>query len=234
MSLARAARTFAEQSGNPSAIAWSHGLIASFLNWQSRPAQALVAIDQGLKAKPGPAARYRLLHVAARSHAQQGNQSGTRDALDEVARVGSSLEAGDLLNDELGGEFRFDAERAAACEGAAWLDLGQGAVAVPALRSAITSYVDVSGTSQPAAPLYGAQIDLASAYVLSDDLDAAVATMQAMDPPAGHHHISVISARRASLRRRLLASRWCHTRQASALAESLSGWRTAEPGSSQL
>jgi tetratricopeptide (TPR) repeat protein len=225
LSLARFSRTFAHLSGNSSAIAWTHGLLATLLNWDNRPEKALQEIGSALASRPNSAGLYRLHSIAARAHALRGDPKSARIALESAARQrpvdGPRL---DLLNDEIAGEFRFDKGRAAACAGAAWLQLGNGVEAERSLRSALGTYAAMSARDRPAAPLHGTLVDLAAACLLRADLDAtrdALAPVFDLEP---EQRISVVTARLLRVHELLQEPQWNGAADAAALCERIEDW----------
>jgi hypothetical protein len=221
--LARASRLFADESGNPSALAWVLGLIATFHNWQGQPSRALREIELGLTLNAGPAARHRLLHIAARSHALLGNRDAVGRLLHDAARLSPSHIDGNLV-DQIAGEFAFGPARAAACAGAAWLDLGNGAAAAAELTTAIQHYHQAPGTGQ-AALLLGAQLDLVSAQVLANRPDHALESLANIQPSGAQHHIAVVRARALSVGRRLETRTWRDSSPAKKLKGALGQWK---------
>ncbi|MBB5874648.1 hypothetical protein F4553_008082 [Allocatelliglobosispora scoriae] len=217
--LVRAARLFADQCGEPAVLAWVLGLTASFHNWQGRPSQALRETERGLALPIGTAARFRLVHIAARSQALLGNNDGVADLLRTDADL--DLSAADPV-EQFAGEFAFGAGRAAACAGAAWLDLGDGTAAAGALRHAIRWYRDSTDTAQ--APLLGAQLDLVSAHVLADRPDAALQALSQITQPGVQHQIAVVRARSGALQQRIRSRPWRDSSQAQQLGDALQQW----------
>lgn len=226
LGLTRAARTFSALSGHRETHAWTCGLLATLLNWQNQPHNALVHIEAALSTS-NAAGRYRLQHIAARSHALIGDRRAAEHALSQAAQHHPQDSRGDLLQDQIGGEFRFDHARAAACVGATWLHLNDGAQAERRLRQALDAHQTLPPTHRSTAPINGARVDLATAYLLAGDLQAAQETIEPIFQLPGTQRISTISGRLAQMRRRLrqLAG------QASArrLDEQISGWAQAAP-----
>jgi len=224
-SLARASRTFAELSGHPSAIGWTHGLVATLMNWHDRPSAALQEIDRGLATGSTRAGKHRLYCIAARAHALRGDHRSTRDALEQAARHRpDDRRGGDLLHDDIGGELQFDTARASACAGAAWLHLRDGVSAERALRSALAAYTLVPPRHRPAAPVNGARADLAAACLLRHDLDAAAEALTPVFDVRPEQRISVLAGRMTGVRDVLRDSRWDSVPQAQALSARIDDW----------
>lgn len=224
-SMARAARTFADLSGNPSAIGWARGLLATLMNWHDRPDAAVQEIEAGLAARPDRASRYRLFCIAARAHAMRGDRASARDALQQAARFRPDDGRGrDLLHDEIGGEFRFDPARASACAGAVWLHLRDGTAAEGALNTALTTYTAVPLQERPTAPVHGAHADLAAARLLRHDLDAADEALAPVFDVPPEQRISVLSGRLAGVQILLRDPHWDRTPRARVLSERINDW----------
>ena len=126
--------------------------------------------------------------------------------------------------DDLGGEFGFDHDRVAACLGTAWLQLGDGKQAEKWLHCAVkSSTADVC--RQPMKPVQaGARVDLASARLLQNDLDAAEAI--ATSVLEFHHRAPTVSiGRRVGRMQRLIDSPpWSSDRAADPLRLAVNAW----------
>ena len=161
--MARAAMSYGEMAGHTSLQAWTAGLEATLAFWQGDGYAALDRVGAGLTIAPVGAARFRLLHIAARAHATLRQASAVRAALAEADREREAMEATrDDLHDDVGGEFAFNEARAAACASAALLQIGD---AQNALRHTHQTYaLHLSGTAPTStAVLSGASVDGAAA-----------------------------------------------------------------------
>jgi transcriptional regulator with XRE-family HTH domain len=222
--LARAARTLAGVSGHTEAEAWGLGLLATLANWQNQPERALGHLEQALQGAASSVSLYRLNHIAARSHALLGNREATEHAMAQAVRHYPGEGSGGLLQDEVGGEFRFDYARASACAGAAWLQIGDGVLAQRHLREALDAYEAVPIAQRPWAPINGARVDLAAAFVLGGDLDGA---REAMEPIFGlpdTQRISTIAGRLSTVQNQLRKPQHQRDALAQQLDDRISQW----------
>lgn len=171
--MARAATNYAELAGDTSLQAWTAGLEATLAFWEGHGQMALDRIDAALAIAPAGAPRFRLLNIAARSHATLGDASAVRAALAVAAAEREVMEGTrDDLHDVVGGEFTFDDARAAACAGAALLQVGDSENAL--WQTHQTFALHMSGTAPTSsAVLSGASVDGAAALVLEGDLMGA-------------------------------------------------------------
>ena len=134
---------------------------------------ALDRIDAGLAIAPAGAPRFRLLNIAARSHATLGDASAVRAALAVAAAEREVMEGTrDELQDVVGGEFAFDDARAAACAGAALLQVGDAQHALWQTHQTFALHMSGTAPTSPAV-LSGASVDGAAALVLEGDLMGA-------------------------------------------------------------
>ncbi len=171
--LARAATSYAEMAGHSSLQAWTLGLEATLSFWRGNGVEALDRISAGMVVAPVGAPRFRLLNIAARAHAVNGDLPSTCRVL-EAAVVERDTADGsrDELNDVVGGEFRFDDARASACAGAAWLQLGVGEAALQHTLRTLQLHESGSG-STASGVVNGARIDTAAALLMQGDLQEA-------------------------------------------------------------
>lgn len=178
--LARSATTYAELAGHSSLQAWTLGLQGTLAFWRREPEQSLSYLSRGLSIAPHGVPHYRLLYIASRAHAVQGNEQAIGEVL---AQARSDFEdrarRPDELNDSIRGEFTFDDARAAACAAAAWLHVGNGEKAASYAEAALNVYTSLPEERRPFSPTTGATIDLAAAYLISGNRDAAEEKLEA-------------------------------------------------------
>lgn len=221
--LAQGARTLAGLSGHTEAEAWSIGLVATLFNWQNRPQEALVEIERARRLTASKKELFRILNIKARSSALLGDRSGTEDALGEAQGCLAGANFGSMLHDQIAGEFGFDSARASACAGTAWLHLGDGAAARSYLEAAVAEYEALPHVMRPWAPLTGARVDLATACVISGDLEAAEAAFESVFKLEDGRRISTITGRvDATLRQ--LRSNFKNDNQARHLGSRIESW----------
>lgn len=172
--LAQSAVSFATLIGNDSLKAWAIGLSALLSNWRNEPEAALTHFRDGLEIAPSGTPRVRLRYIAARSYALLGDFQSVRTVLDE-ARYDrdDATKCRDLMSEEIGGEFAFAPARAEACAAAAWLDLGRGEEAREFAQRAIAELAKIVPGCRPISQTLGSKIDLATAHIMSGDLDEA-------------------------------------------------------------
>lgn len=172
--LCRSAISYAELTDNNSLLTWTIGLAATLANWRDEPDVALNYFQRGISQAPPGVPSIRLRYIAARSYALIGDVSAVQSLVHDSERdYDASGSYRDLMSDEVGGEFSFGTARAAACLAAGWLDLGQGQEAARAAQRAIDDLTSLPPSRQPLSQVLGAQIDLATAHVISGELDGA-------------------------------------------------------------
>ena len=168
--MARAATNYAEMAGHSSLQAWTAGLEATLAFWEGDGGLALDRIDAGLTVAPAGAPRFRLLNIAARSHATLGDAWAVRSALRMAEIEREAMEgARDELHDVIGGEFAFDDARAAACAGAALLTIGDAQNALWQTHQTFALHMSGTAPTSPAV-LSGVSVDGATALALQGDL----------------------------------------------------------------
>jgi len=223
--LARSAVSYATLVGNSSLHAWTRGLAALLANWRREPDAALAHFRRGVEIAPPGTPRVRLRYIAARSFALLGDVSSVRDALDHARRdQDDAVDHRDLLSEETAGEFAFEAGRAEACAASAWLDLGCGDEAAVAARGALGDLMALPIGRQSLSQVAGARIDLASAYLLSGERDAAEDVLRlVIAAPASLGNVS-LSGRLARTRATLASPRWSKDPVARQLSAAISEW----------
>ena len=207
--LIRSAKTYADLAGHASLTAWTFGLHATLAFWCGKADTALDHVAAGLVAAPVGAPRSRLLHIGARAHAVRNDRAGVVAAL-QAAEVDRDLsrDLTDELHDDIGGEFRFDDARGAACAGAAWLKLGEGAQAERHVRRTLDAYAADSADLLHLSLLTGARIDMAAAHLLQNDLDGACAFLDPVFALDAGHRTATLVGRLIEIRVLLNAPRW--------------------------
>jgi predicted XRE-type DNA-binding protein len=223
--LAKSAVRYASLAGHTSLETWTIGLTALLANWRREPDIALSHFQHGMQLAPPGQPRARLRYIASRSYA-------LLDDIASVAEVLSSAQADqdesgrhpDTLSSEVGGEFAFGPARAAACAAAAWLDVGDGREARDAAQSALDVLTALPAPRRPLSQVNGARIDLATACLLSSDLDASAAALR---PVLGQlpavRNVS-LAGRLARTRTTLLGPAWAKNGQARQLADEIGHW----------
>ncbi|TDD17872.1 hypothetical protein E1294_26550 [Nonomuraea diastatica] len=232
--LARSSTTYAELSGHGSLQAWTLGLQGTLAFWQNEPERSLGFVFRGLAVAPQGASRYRLRYIASRAHAVAGNAEAARAVLVEARHDKEvSVNFPDELHDEVRGEFTFDGARAAACAAAAWLYLKDGEQAAHHAREALDAYGQIPEVRRPFSPVTGARIDLASAYLLTGNREAAEAELGPVFAlPADLRNVS-LSGRLARTRFILGSPAWQGKPAAIELSDRMNDWlqeTAANPG----
>ena len=225
--LAESAVSYASLVGHSSLQAWTLGLAALLANWRCEPDVALSHFQQGMRVAPPGAPRARLRCIASRSYALLADSASVAEVLasaqsdqDDADRHPDSLSA------EVGGEFAFGHARAAACAAAAWLDLGDGREAFEAAQSALETFTSLPGPRRPLSQVSGVRIDMATACLLTGDLDTgAEALTPVLAQPASPRNVS-LTGRLVRTRTTLLSPAWAENGQARQLADSIGQWLT--------
>jgi hypothetical protein len=223
--LARSAVSYAALVGNASLQAWTLGLAALLANWRNEPDTALRHFRQGLQVAPAGTPRARLRYIAARSYALVGDVSSVAAMVDQGRRDQDEAEQhGDVLSDQIGGEFAFSRARAEACAAAAWLDLGHGSEAKEAARRALGDLITLPPGRQPVSQVTGARIDLATACLILRELDEAEAALgHVFAIPSSLRNVS-LSGRLERTRKHLASPCWTGDPAARQLRDALADW----------
>lgn len=217
--LARCSTDYADLAGHASLTAWAYGLRATLAFWSEDANGALDAIAQGLAVAPAGSPQMRLHYIAARAYGVRGDAAGVAMSLRNAEALAETANGHDELQDDVRGEFRFDEGRAAACAGAAWLTVGDGARAE----------VYVSRPLNESAPagaglLAGARLDLTSALLLQGDLDGAGAVLDEALAPGTSPNSAAVASRLMRARDQLAAARWRDEPVAGRLHHQASDW----------
>lgn len=224
--LTHCATAYSDLAGHASLTAWTYGLQATVSFWRDDVPAALDAIDRGLLVAPAGSPRVRLRYIAARAYAARGDIAGVAAALQQAAvDLELTVDTRDELQDDIGGEFRFDQVRAAACAGAAWLQAGDGKRAEESIREVLDSPGNVLSDSIAA----GARLDLASALLLQGELSSAGAELHAvMIPGTGPAHTATVAGRISRIQHQLATPQWRHDPVASELRDAAAAWLHAD------
>ena len=231
--MARAATAYAEMSGHASLHAWTIGLEATLAFWRGDGVTALARVDAGLSVAPRGAPRFRLLNIAARAHAVNGDLMGTCRVLEQSV-VEREIAEGlrDELHDAVGGEFHFDDARASACAGAAWLQLRAGEAALQHTIRTLALYEADGGLTSPGV-VNGARIDTAAALLMQGDLsDAERYLRPVLDLQPDPDNVS-LGRRLETVVQLLDQPQWRDGTAAKALASTTSAWLSGGPGQSR-
>jgi hypothetical protein len=226
--LAKCAASYAAMAGHASLQAWTLGLLASLANWRRETDIALNHFHRGMSIAPPGAPRIRLRYIAARSYALLGDHASVAEVLKAAQHDQDDADRHpDSLTIDTGGEFTFGRARADACAAAAWLDLGQGPEAFQAASSALATLNSLPPTRRPLSQINGARIDMATACMLSRDLDGGA---EALEPllaqPAELRNVS-LTGRLSRTRAVLLSPAWAKNTQARQLADTIGEWLTS-------
>jgi len=224
-SLAESSTTYANIAGHSSLEAWTLGLQATLANWRRDLSGAAAAFERGMAVAPQGATRFRLRHIAARTRSAAGDRASVEALL---ASAESDRETADSLIDEfeheIGGEFAFDAARAAACAAAAWLDLQLGERAEAEASRALELYGDIQEADRPFSPINGLRIDVSSARVLRGNIDGAADALTPVLELEPAKRNSALTGRMASVRASLSVPMWARLSVATDLIEEIDEW----------
>jgi len=225
--LARSAISYADLAGHSSLQAWTHGLAALLANWRREPDIALSHFRRGMQIAPHGAPRFRLRYIAARSYALLGDATSVAEVLADARNdEDHAQQHPDPLSTETGGEFAFGRARAEACAAAAWLDLGRGLEALRTAQSALAALTSEPTARRPQSQVNGVQIDMATAYLLSGELDgSAEALRPVLAQPPALRNVS-LTGRLARTRTVLLSSAWTANAPAQQTADEIGEWLT--------
>ncbi|HUZ55597.1 MAG TPA: hypothetical protein VMU94_24090 [Streptosporangiaceae bacterium] len=229
--LTRSAISYASLAGHSSLQAWTHGLAALLANWRREPDTALSHFQRGMQIAPPGTPRVRLRYIAARSYALLGDSASAAEVLAAARHDQDDADRHpDSLSNETGGEFAFVRARADACAAAAWLDLGDGRQASEAAHAALATLTAMPIPRRSLSQITGAQTDLATARLLSNDLDgSAEAIKPVLAQPASLRNVS-LAGRLARTQTTLLSPAWARNAQARQLADDIGDWLTTRTG----
>lgn len=224
-SLAQSATAYADLAGHASLEAWTWGLQATLANWRRDLSHALDYFERGLAIAPRGASRLRLRYIAARTYAGLGDTGATADVLAAARMDHDAMKsAGDELQNEIRGEFEFNDARAAACAAAAWLELREGDRAEEYAHVALDKYFELPEETRPFSPVNGIRINIASARLLSRDLDGASDSLRpvlALNPAMRN---TALIGRLKSTREILGTPIWAQVSGARDLTEGIDQW----------
>jgi hypothetical protein len=202
--LAKSAISYASLAGHASLDAWTLGLAALLANWRREPDIALSHYQRGMRIAPPGAPRVRLRYIAARSYALLGDSASVAEVL-SAAR--NDQEDADRYPDSLSTEV-----------GGACLGPGESA------RSALATLTSLPLPRRPLSQVSGAQIDMAAACLLGNDLDGSAETIRpVLAQPASLDNVS-LAGRLARTQTTLLSPAWAKNPQARQLADEISEW----------
>jgi transcriptional regulator with XRE-family HTH domain len=223
--LAKCAASYAALAGHTSLRAWTLGLLALLANWRREPDIALSHFRRGMSFAPPGDPRVRLRYIAARSYALLGDSASVAEVLEAARHDQDDADRHpDSLTTETGGEFGFGRARADACAAAAWLDLGQGREALQAAGSALATLTSLPTARRPLSQVNGARIDMATAYLLSHDLDGGAEALEPLlGQPVELRNVS-LTGRLARTRTILLSPAWARSTHAGQLADAIGEW----------
>jgi hypothetical protein len=191
---------------------------------------ALQSVGPGCNGSGEP--RVRLRYIAFRSYALLTDSASVADVLASAQRDAEDSEHyPDPLSTDVGGEFAFSRARAQACAAAAWLDLGNGPQAFEAARSGLTTLTSLPPPRRPASQVNGARIDMATACLLNNDLDASAEVIKpVLAQPASLRNVS-LTGRLARTQTTLPTPPWAKNTQARQLADEIGQYLTAHDSS---
>jgi hypothetical protein len=223
--LAKSAVSYASLAGHSSLQAWTVGLAALLANWRCEPDIALSHFERGMQLAPPGGPRARLRYIASRSYALLGDKASVTEVLTSARKDQDDADrCHDSLSDEVGGEFAFGRARAAACAAAAWLDLGVSGEALKAAQSALAELTALPGPRRPLSQIDGARIDLATACLLNNDLDAGTEAIKpVLAQPPSVRNVS-LAGRLVRTRTTLLSCAWAGNGQARQLDDEIGQW----------
>ena len=208
----------AEEVGDPDLTAWLRGTQSTIAYWSGRPAQALDYARRGRDVGPrGTAAVWMAAHEA-RAAAQIGDLATSGDALNRADTARDQIRPHEL-DTYYGGILSLPAAKEKYYASGTWVAAGDGARARRAAEAAIQAYQSGPAEERARDNEATAQIHIAEAYLLDDDLDAADAALgRALELP---HALRVPSVD-AGLRRlhaRISAPRYHGTGPATTLRD---------------
>jgi transcriptional regulator with XRE-family HTH domain len=201
--------------------AWARALQVTFAFWAGQPSRAHHLATTALQHAPAGTARARLHSVNARALAILGARAevpGELDsAADELGRAGQ-----DGFLDTVGGELAFDRPRRGLCAAAAYVVLGEAERAEREALDAIALFAAIAPHRRWQAGLASAQVDLAAARALRDDLAGAAEALGPVLSLAPHRRTEAIVLRLRAVARSLTTTRYRGARDATELADLIS------------
>jgi tetratricopeptide (TPR) repeat protein len=217
---ARAARAYGEIIESRELSAWADGLLACVEMWAGRPHPALLLAERGLSVAPDGTCRVRLLSIAARAAALQGDEQRAVEAIMASKRARDTRAATTLLHDSVGGEFGFSLARQTFCNGSAYLRLGRSEEALTECGQAVELYAQAAAEERWYAAEAGARADLAAAHLLRGDLAGAREAVSGVLKLQSDKRVEGV-VRRLSALRGVLAGPSFRSKEARALTEEI-------------
>ncbi|MGW1993242.1 hypothetical protein [Embleya sp. NPDC001921] len=223
--MAKAATSYAELADHRALMAWTLGLQGTLAFWRDDLVESEFLLQRGLDCAPPGRHRFRLRYIASRTYALRDDAASTARVLAEAEddRQGPT-HVPDPLMDNIQGEFAFDDARAAACAGAAWLQLGNGEQAERYTNTALDLYLAEPEQQRPFSPLNGARIDTAAARLLQGELDGAQEVLSPVFMLSPSHRNTALTGRLDKVRGMLNERRWEPYPEARRLSGAVTEW----------
>lgn len=172
VSFTRSCAQYGKTIGHGPLQAYAHGVLAFVAFWDGRPSEAVRLARAGQQfGGLGDTALCRLLAIEARAHGHLRDEKQAESAIRRTLELDSG--ARDELHDDVGGEFAFDAARAAMSNATTRLLLRDGEGAEACASNALTLLHSKPEHERPIMVSGPASIDLARARLMRNEIDGA-------------------------------------------------------------
>jgi hypothetical protein len=219
---ARAALQAADAAGHHGVSAWVRALQSLIAYWDGRPSDAIQLAAEGANYACDLSTAVRLRALTARAAALTGDNASAIAALNaaEEARGMS------LVNDETGGVFAFPEAKQATYAGTTLtaLDAAFARRAIAESTRALALYQAATPANRSTGDILAAHLDLATAYLTADDLDAAADQITHVLAIPSTQRTASIRKRARGVATRLSAGRYTGARLAHGLRDDLAGF----------
>ncbi|HEY3871944.1 MAG TPA: helix-turn-helix transcriptional regulator [Actinocrinis sp.] len=176
---AEASRTLAQQTGDPTLLAWVTGSMALIAEWSPWAGMSLGFADQAALLAPPGQSRIRIAAIEGRAAARIGDRARAARALRRLEQARSEL-PGDGPVNRFGGVLTFPEAKLDCYLGATHALLGDHERAAEHCRAAIAAYQDGPVSQRSYGDEALARIDLVASSIALGDLPGAHALMEGL------------------------------------------------------
>jgi transcriptional regulator with XRE-family HTH domain len=224
---ARTAWLCAELAGHNGMRAWVRGLQSLIAYWDGRQKDAVRFARDGAAYCDQGSVAARLPSLEARACAKLGDKRGALDALDRAERARAVVHA-----DDDAGVFTFPAAKQSVYAGTTLLALGErshAARAVTESSQALTLYESAAPAERSSGDMLAARLDLASAYLLQDQLDGTQKHLKVVLAAPQVRRTASIIQRASGIGRRIAESRYANSLQGKQIRGEITAFCASPP-----
>lgn len=226
--IARAALLSGDAAGQRGMRGWVRALQSLIAYWDGRYDDAIQLARDGVPFAIDAATASRLPALQARAAAARGDVNTALSALEEAEQSRSTS----LNQPELDGVFQFPAAKQAAYAGTTLLSLREPKYyrrAVTESRRAVAIYQSAPPDERSTGDFLAARLDLATAYLFNDDLDAVQQELSPVLAARPEQRTASIQRRAKTLAYRLQAPRFTSAAAAVDMSDALAAFCVKQP-----